>query len=75
MSTRIFAHQEALKPTAVAGRIQVTSVRITVNPRHATITVWNRGGNAGTLTVDAEDGMDFVNKLLPPKERREIFET
>lgn len=42
----------------------VTSIR--VEPRvgaHDRITLWNRGGNAGTLHVIAGDGMIIANLL------------
>jgi len=41
----------------------VTSVRIEENERHWRLTVFNRGGNAGTLTVDANDGPVIVARL------------
>ena len=41
----------------------VTSVRIEENERHWRLTVFNRGGNAGTLTVDASDGPVIVARL------------
>ena len=41
----------------------VSSIWIMKNPHHWRITVFNRGGNAGTLTVNADDGPDFVRRL------------
>lgn len=49
-----------------SNRAIVTTLRVKKNPRHWQITVWNRGGQAGILTVDAADGQTVVNKLIPP---------
>lgn len=49
-----------------SNRAIITSLRIKKNPRHWQITVWNRGGQAGILMVDAADGETIVNKLIPP---------
>lgn len=48
-------------------RTLITSVRIDANPRHWWISVWNRGGKAGDLCVNAEDGPAFVDRLIPPE--------
>lgn len=45
-------------------KLVVSSIRIDKNPRHWRITVFNRGGNAGTLCVDVEDGPTFVERLF-----------
>lgn len=43
----------------------VTCVRIRqASGPHASLTVWNRGGNAGTLTVLAEDAEIIAQRLL-----------
>lgn len=48
-------------------RARISALRIEKNPRHWFITVFNRGGNAGTLCIDAEDGQTVVNALIPPQ--------
>lgn len=51
----------------------VTSVRVQTTPGHDLVTVWNRGGSAGTLTVQRHDGERVAARLLmddtvsPPK--------
>jgi hypothetical protein len=47
-------------------RAIVTSVRIDANPRHWHLQVWNRGGLAGPLCVDATDGPTILDRLIPP---------
>lgn len=42
----------------------VTSVRVQTTPTHDLVTVWNRGGNAGTLTVQRHDGERVAARLL-----------
>ena len=42
----------------------VNSVRIEKNPAHWHIGVWNRGGKAGDLCVDAEDGPEVIRRLF-----------
>jgi hypothetical protein len=42
----------------------ISSVRCEKSERHWRITVWNRGGNAGTLCVNASDGPRVVDALL-----------
>ena len=45
----------------------VTSVRIQTNGSpHAHITVWTRGGCAGTLTVDRADADGLALRLMNP---------
>jgi hypothetical protein len=46
-------------------RTIITSLRVKQNPRHWHITVWNRGGQAGILVVDAVDGPHICNALIP----------
>lgn len=43
----------------------ITSVRVRSGGRHDTVTVWNRGGCAGTLTVEFGDGVSVADRLLP----------
>lgn len=47
----------------------VSSVRVAIHGGHAHLTIWNRGGNAGSLTVDRADAEWFVDALIPPDER------
>ena len=43
----------------------VTFVRVERNGGpHARITVWNRGGNAGVLTVEQKDAEQIAGRLL-----------
>ena len=56
-------------------RSLVSSLNIEKNERHWYITVWNRGGHAGTLTVNADDGNKFVNMLIKPEfQHAEVIE-
>ena len=41
----------------------ISSVRVEHGPRHDRVSVWNRGGLAGVLTVDAGDGNDIADRL------------
>ena len=45
----------------------VSSVRIESNGHHDRVTIWNRGGNAGTLTVKAGDGKMIARWLMPER--------
>lgn len=42
----------------------ITSVRVRRVGGHELVTVWNRGGNAGTLTVNIGDGFEIARRLL-----------
>lgn len=52
----------------------VTCVRIVRHHggRHASLTVWNRGANAGLLTVLAEDAEVISQRLLQLPEEEEV---
>jgi len=52
-------------------RTIITSVLVKARPRHWDLTIWNRGGCAGTLTLNAEDGPAVLDRLLPPAQRSE----
>lgn len=41
----------------------ISSVRVETGQRHDRVTVWNRGGSAGVLTVDAGDGNAVARRL------------
>ncbi len=43
----------------------VSSVRVEHLGGHARVTIWNRGTNAGTLTVEYDDGVQLANALIP----------
>ena len=43
----------------------VSSVRVETNGHHDTVTVWNRGGLAGTLTVKVGDGETLRRAIMP----------
>lgn len=42
----------------------VTSVTVVFGPSHDNISVWNRGGHAGSLVVNAGDGELVAKRLL-----------
>jgi hypothetical protein len=46
-------------------QILVTRVRVEQGPAHDVLTVWSRGGNAGSLTVQRGDGATVARALLP----------
>ena len=48
-----------------APRPVISSVRVERGPGHDLVHVWNRGGKAGTLTVDKGDGDAVARSLLP----------
>lgn len=50
--------------------LMISSLRITKNPVHWRIEVWNRGGKAGELVVDAKDGPAVAALLLPTTQRK-----
>lgn len=76
MSERQFYHVEVDLSAGPVGpareRPIVTSARLDEGPRHDRLTVWNRGGLAGTLTVDAGDGIALLDRLIPHRVRREV---
>lgn len=48
----------------------VSSLRIfRRSPAHDIVQLWNRGGLAGSLTVNAGDGQILADRLLPPWQR------
>ena len=51
--------------TVSATGFVVSSVRLETNGHHDRVTIWNRGGNAGTLTVKAGDGETYRRALMP----------
>lgn len=51
------------------GKPLISSIRVQTLGGHTHIDVWNRGGKAGTLVVNAEDGDRVAELLLPMKER------
>ena len=68
---RTFLHIEHGDEGFVPRHHLITSVRLEEGPGHDFVHVWNRGGKAGTLTVDKGDGMKFVDLLLDPANRKE----
>lgn len=42
----------------------ISSILIEESPAHWRIHVWNRGGKAGVLCVNAEDGNAVVGRLM-----------
>ena len=51
--------------TTPPGSFVVSSVRVETNGVHDRVTVWNRGGNAGTLMLRAGDGDVYARALMP----------
>lgn len=51
-------------PEHVAREHVVTSARVKTQYGHDHVTVWNRGGNSGTLIVNAGDGEEISRRLL-----------
>lgn len=49
----------------------VTSVRVQTIGGHDHVTLWNRGGNAGTLIVNKGDGEEIARRLLPVSHYKE----
>lgn len=61
---RLELEREMRKERLESGRKPlVSSIKVVKNPRHWHIDVWNRGGKAGHLVVDAEDGAQIVSRL------------
>lgn len=59
-------------PSFVASAHLISSVRVETLGGHAHIGVWNRGGKAGTLVVDASDASAIADILLPPVMRQAV---
>ncbi len=49
----------------------ISTVEVTEHPRHWRLRVWNRGGLAGELVVNADDGEQVLDRLLPRVVRSE----
>jgi len=45
----------------------ISSCRVVKGPTHWRITLFNRSGNAGTITVNAHDGAMVISRLMPPR--------
>jgi hypothetical protein len=58
-------HPARDRPATIRGKILITTVRIDEGPGHDYVHVWNRGGKAGTLTVNKGDGWAVASRLLP----------
>jgi hypothetical protein len=58
-------------PQFISNQHLITSIRLVEGPGHDTVTVWNRGGCSGSLTVNLGDGMTIVDCLLPENIRVE----
>lgn len=71
MKTRQYYAKGAMEPSGVRRDYLVSSVRVNESPSHHQFEVWNRGGKAGILVVNAADGPAFLNMLLPPAIREE----
>lgn len=46
-------------------QVLISCVRVEQGPGHDRVTVFNRGGNSGTLTVTKGDGATIARTLLP----------
>jgi len=68
MSYRQFYHvginQHAGPVGPPSERPLVTSARLEEGPGHDRLTIWNRGGCAGTLVVNLGDGMRLLDLVL-----------
>lgn len=65
-----FTHPEQEEPGFVANQHLITSVRVKRGPGHDVLRIWNRGGCAGELTVNREDGEEIARRLIGPNYRR-----
>lgn len=65
MEIYVLAHPMINDPAGVRSDILITSVRIEAGPGHDFLTVWNRGGNSGELTVNKGDGKTIARLLIP----------
>ncbi len=74
MTGRTFIHKDFDAPSGVRSDMLISSVRILPGPRHAQLIVFNRGGNAGHLTVEARDAEAIARRLLGPDFGRELPE-
>lgn len=45
-------------------QVPVTQVRVQEGGSHDRVSVWNRGGLAGTLTVESGDGMPMARAIM-----------
>ena len=48
----------------------ISLIRVSKENNRWWLTIWNRGGQAGILVVDAVDGQTVVNKLIPPNRQK-----
>lgn len=62
--TWLFETEDLNDPQTVRSDIIATSVRIEEGPGHDRVTLWNRGGNSGTLTVKKGDGIEVGTRLF-----------
>lgn len=68
-SIRVKGYEGPAGPTRE--RPVISSLRIEKTPAHWHIGVWNRGGKAGTLCVDADDGPEVIRRLFGSDETEE----
>lgn len=61
----VYEHPELHEPGFVRSRCTVTSVKVEEAGGHDHVTIWNRGGCAGSLVVDGGDGARIARLLLP----------
>lgn len=43
----------------------ISSIRVYPSPSHWRLHIWNRGGKAGELCVNAADGQAVIDRLIP----------
>jgi hypothetical protein len=60
----ICEHSARNHPEFVASRTLITSVTIQTMGNHEKLDIFNRGGFAGTLTVNKGDGEEIAGRLI-----------
>lgn len=64
MKRTTFYHKNFDHPNFVRSDELVTSIRVEHDPGHDYVTIWNRGGCSGAITVTKGDGEVFAHRLL-----------
>lgn len=73
--TTVYEIAELNDPGTVRGQMTITSVLVRANHHgHDLVTVWNRGGCAGQLTVNIGDGETIARRLIPQPRNERLIE-
>jgi hypothetical protein len=48
----------------------ISSIKVSKENNRWWLTIWNRGGQAGIIIVDAVDAPTVINKLIPPNRQK-----